>query len=736
MVKLTNLEDQMDKTEESVISTKCITGHKFKVPKEKIQASSSGKSFVTLCPKCNKVARLRKEEVFQLFGINPRDHVAVGNLFASLTNQSTQPVVSGVPTNGASFQDTVSAGGAKFQKSKPIVEEDEIDDEDDLDDEEDDDEDQEDEEDEDDKEYTAQVETAPDVTGKKKTVQRFRTVSDEEDDEADDEEDERERTPVKAKKPAKKTRTRRVRDVVSSDEEEDEEDEEPEDRRSRKTARKSIDEDEPMDPNDILKDVIDESGIDDVSRDHIFDYIDLQPDGWQPSAIQGVIEMYVSPASARKISQRYQAELYREQKRREREQRLLNMMGAPSGNIRLDDNRGMGVPPFNNPVGRGNPPIGAPFMNAPRMDQYGRDQYGNDPYGDGQYRDPRAYNDPRMVPVSVPMRQAPSVSPMQVKQMITEEMTTQFEKLQNALTQTKREDALQNEIAQMRALMFDVIKSKATEQNAPPQQKQTDPLLASLLTNQSDLNKTLLMNTLDKSNKEDPMQKILLQELMELKKVRSAPPLTHTTEELTQRIQLQKLANDLELAQAEFRDKAEGRVFARDLAGQALTKIGESFATAYLESQRTAAMQAAQSQSMGLTPPPVAQIVPPEPVVAESAQKSAPQIDASAQPRVSTSQLDEREAEKYHVKGVTQEDGSITIPCPTCGSDIIARPGDTRVVCNMCGSAFTAGSPQQHEYATGETQEAEPQTQEAPSKYQGSTQEVEEPPRKMPKGIL
>ena len=186
-----------------------------------------------------------------------------------------------------------------------------------------------------------------------------------------------------------------------------------------------------MDPNDILKDVIDESGIDEVSRDHIFDYIDLQPDGWQPSAIQGVIEMYVSPASARKIAQRYQAELYREQKRREREQRLLNMMGIPAGNIRLDDHRGMGVPPFNNPVGRGAPPIGAPFPGSQRMDPYGRDQYGNDPYGDGQYRDPRAYNDPRMAQsvVPMPMRQAPSVSPMQVKQMITEEMTTQFEKL-------------------------------------------------------------------------------------------------------------------------------------------------------------------------------------------------------------------------------------------------------------------------------------------------------------------
>ena len=144
-------------------------------------------------------------------------------------------------------------------------------------------------------------------------------------------------------------------------------------------------------------------------------------------------------------------------------------------------------------------------------------------------------------------------------------------------------------------------------------------------------------------------------------------------------------------------------------------------------------MQAAQSQSMGLTPPPAAQIVPPEPVVVESAQKSAPQVDASAQPRVSTPQSDDKEAEKYHVKGVTQEDGSITIPCPTCGSDIIARPGDTRVVCSMCGSAFTGGTPQEHEYTTGKTQEDIPQTQEAerryPGSYPGSTQEV---PRKYP----
>lgn len=741
-MKLANLEEQMDSTDEMVISTKCITGHKFKVPKEKIQASSSGKSFVTLCPKCNKVARLRKEDVFRLFGINPRDHVAVGNLFASLTNQSVQPpMATNTLVNGAPFQETVSAGGAKFQK--PVPEEDEIDDGDDLEDEEDVDEDREDEDEDqedDDREYTAQVETVPDVTGKKKTVQRFRTVSDDDEEDESAEDEERERTPVKNKKPAKKARAR-VRNVVSRDEEEDEEDEsdEDEDRRSRRTRRKRrpIDEEDgEMDPNDILKDVVDESGIDEISRDHIFDYIDLQPDGWQPSAIQGVIEMYVSPASARKISQRYQAELYREQKRREREQRLMNMMGAPAGNMRLDDNRGISGSPFNNPVNRGAPPVGVPFLGGDPRDRYVRDQYGRDPYGDGGYRDPRDFNDPRaLAPIR---RELPSVSPMQVKQMITEEMTTQFEKLQNALTQSKREEALNNELAQMRALVFDVIKAKTAEPGSS-QQSKADPLLTTLLANQAETNKTLLVNALDNSKKEDPVQKMIMQELLDLKKARSAPPLTHTTEELTQRIQLQKLANELELAQAEYRDKAEGRVFARDLAGQALTKIGESVATAYLESQRMAAMNAAQSQAMGLTPPPAAVIVPQEPMPAVSAQKSEPQINSPAQPRalVQSGEVTstDKETAKYHVTGVPQDDGTISIPCPTCGSDIIARPGDTSVSCKICGSTFTAGAPV-HEYATGSEEIKEPVKESTREDITEPAQEVVEPLQKMPKGIL
>jgi len=718
----------MDSNEQELISTKCINGHKFKVPKEKIQASSSGKSFVTLCPKCNKVARLRKEEVFKLFGVNPRDHVAVGNLFASLSNQSPQATGTTIPTNGATLQDAISSSTTHATQST----------DDDVDEDSDDDteDDTEDDEEDDDTEYTAQVETADDVTGKQKKVRRFRVVSDDDESESDEEDSEEDysrtpispRSPPKNKKQAKKVRPR-ARNVEPEEElEEDDEEDYREDRRARKTARRPIEEDEPVDPNDILKDVIDESGIDETSRDHIFDYIDLQPDGWQPSAIQGVIEMYVSPAASRKISQRYQAELYREQKRREREQRLLNMMGAPAGNIRFDDNRGMGIPPFNTPLNRGTPPIGAPYPGGQPFQQRG-DPYDTrvDPYGSQDQRfDPRA-----MAPMPIQRRE---MSPIQVKQMISEELETRFEKLQNAITQTKREDALQSELSQMRALVFDVLKQRTSDPNAGSQK--SDPLIASLLANQSELNKTLLTHTITKVDKEDPMQKILLQELLNLKNQKGAPSLAHSSEELTQRIQLQKLANELELAQADFRDKAEGRAFARDLAGQALTKIGESFATAYLESQRMSAMQAASMPTGGQTPQQNAIVEPTVAVPAETALVSEQRSTTGAQQRGAEPTSTEIEPEKYHVKGVPRDDGLLTIPCPTCGSDMVAKPGDTRVSCGTCGSVFNAGAPPQRGSSTDRSESE----QETPP--MGESQETlpveeshDEPPR-TPKVIL
>ena len=81
----------------------------------------------------------------------------------------------------------------------------------------------------------------------------------------------------------------------------------------------SLLDDEEFDPNEILMELIEESGLDKATVDRIADYVYMQPTGWQPAAIKGILEMYISPASANKIAMRYSAEIMKEEKKRERE---------------------------------------------------------------------------------------------------------------------------------------------------------------------------------------------------------------------------------------------------------------------------------------------------------------------------------------------------------------------------------------------------------------------------------
>ena len=103
--------EEIDTAGDSMLKTKCIKGHKFAVPRDKIQTSSSGKSFIAMCPKCNGVARLRREDVLKLFGVNPRDHAAVAKLYSDLalgttpaTSNNAEVHAGVLPGNGAQFQ--------------------------------------------------------------------------------------------------------------------------------------------------------------------------------------------------------------------------------------------------------------------------------------------------------------------------------------------------------------------------------------------------------------------------------------------------------------------------------------------------------------------------------------------------------------------------------------------------------------------------------------------------------
>ena len=174
--------------------------------------------------------------------------------------------------------------------------------------------------------------------------------------------------------------------------------------------------------------------------------------------------------------------------------------------------------------------------------------------------------------------------------------------------------------------------------------------------------------------------KILVQELLSSKKSTSVP-LANTSEELGQRIQLQRLANELELAQADFRDKQEGRVFTRDLASQALSKIGEAAASAYIETQRIQA-EAAKSIAEQDRIAKMRGLIPQQPQPPQHPPAQVAAVKAS-EPHKSRETPTERqgavpEAESTKVKAVPDELGNIILPCPTCGSDMKARVGDHR----------------------------------------------------------
>jgi hypothetical protein len=667
------MDEKLDNDIDKTISTKCIKGHKFKVPREKISCSASGKSFVTLCPKCNSVARLRKEDVFELYGINPRDHVAVGNLYASL-------VAGGVPDQG---ETTSTPPQAEAPAPVPFVGKDDEPDlneeeEDEEDEEEEDEEEEDEEEEDDDQEYTAVVETVPDVTGKKKTVQRMRLVVEDEDEE-DDGEYERSKTPVKrSKKPqerkqerkqVKKARRPAGRYEEDFEEEDMEEEEEQPQRRSRKPQREQQQAtvEEEFDPNEVIMELLEESGLDNATIDRIADYVYMQPTGWQPPALAGILELYISPASAKKIALRYSAELSKEEQRRSREQAVMGMMGGLSNNTRLFNPAPMNSPPLNTPL-QGGFPQQFPPQSFPGQFPAGQ-QF--PPQQQGFAQDYRAPPAPR------------GVTAYETEKMIDAKLDVKFKELAEVLVSSKREEAAAAEAREMRNLVFEILKDRTGQAQTPANVQ--NPQVTEFMKTQGGLVDTLLKVALDKkpsSLMDDPFMKIMLQELISSKKS-TAPSLGTTSEELRQRIELQRLANDLEMSQAEFKDKQDGRVFTRDLASQALSKIGEAAASAYIESQRiqaeTAKAIAAQervARIQGTLPQQKTAVInEPEPQKPEE----SPTETHGAMP-----------GDEHKVKAVPDETGNIHLPCPVCNTTMTAKPGDKEVVCPLCKTRYTA----------------------------------------------
>lgn len=691
------------------IQARCLVGHIFSARKEDIRSSASGKSFVTTCPKCGRVARLNREKVLPLFGYAPRDKKSMAMLLTTLAQPSQ---------NSQSDQQDVDSG-QDDESELDIYDEDLLDSltgDEDEDDEDDDDEYTDDEDDDDEKERVAVYEDVDDVTGEKKSVSRPRVLD------AQQADDMRSRlrgatirkTPRQSKKPKRVERKKprepenyrgARREHIVEDESENSDERYPNSARSVKRVRPQLFSNKPMDRNEILKKVVaEEIGDDNDAYDRIAAMIDLQPEGVNPIYAQATLELHFSKQQVATLIRRWEAEIAIQGQRQMREQDALNILmqtsAMPANYNQGDPRMGYGYNRFVTPP---SPPEGFPIQMWRSMTpEQQMDYYQQQP----AYPQPRAGFVPpqQQVPYQQGYPQQPAgrnLTAFEIREIIESAVEDRMRGLRGAVAQ--REDSSRaDEVRELRTLLFDILREKNTAQTPPA--GQNNPQVDMLLSNQGKMLDTLLRNALD-SSKSDPTREIILREIQELKKNQDQPlnnP-APSHEELRQRIELQKLSNEFELAQQEFMDKREGRQFTRDIAEQALKRIGETITTAYIESARiksaiptssgAMAMSANTQPSGGLTPTPSQHSRQPHPT--SSVGKASPDeltkyLDDALESKPTPIQHPETPRENDQSQNVPAKktQRGTEFECPECGTNLTIATGEKSVTCQRCASVY------------------------------------------------
>lgn len=689
-MKPSEVSAEIDDVEQ--ISTKCMGGHKFNVGKDDIATSKSGKSFIALCPKCGKAARLRRDLVLHLFGVNARDPHQVSELLTRLSSgsaSSNEDHGGGVTENKKAEDEKGIRGVEKYHDDDEYEENEDgyyQDDEDEDVDDDDDDDDYEDDDDfetpfdpSDEDEHEAEVEEVDAVAGDSEVVKRYKTQR------RRDSPSNTNRTLEIVREFKRETRgsrstPRRQSNASSPDSRKKPHtrkpryEEEPEIPprgvgQPRRRRPVSMFDDKPVDRNDFLKKIIaEEIGDDNDPYNRMAAMIDLQPEGVHPVYAESVLKLHFTPQMVAALLRRWESDTAIANAQKMKEQEALNMLQTTSVSYQQPPPSPMYQRSVQMPPSQGGNYI-QPNQWAPWLDQERVNQQGvRDPYNRGY---PQVDVSPMQYP---PSPQRSPMSEVRARQMVEEMIDERFERLERAILQSKKDEAHQNEIKELRELILRV----ASEKGSPPPQEGTKQM-DSLLNNQSNLLTLLMKNMLDSKDKSDPTQSMMLNELRnlseELKKNQDALPLIHTSDELRQRIQLKKLENEMEMAQEEFRDKRENRQFTKDIAEQALKKIGESIAHAYVESQRVSAMQGSEPNT-----PPV-----------YGSGFSDMMGGGSSQTQLPTPE-DVPKAE-HHVKVRTDDSGNKTVDCPTCSSPITYGLYDESVKCKVCGMEYEISRP-------------------------------------------
>jgi len=637
----------------------CVNDHPFAITKDDLRTTETGKSAIAFCPACGGVARVTKANVGKLYGFKRNDtkaflatlkairsaqlNVSPGGINQPSSVSTTAPDLSrgenpvvivkeGVNKEYIANEEIVDGPGGRVTRYRVRGE-----DLDDGDDEGDEDEDNDEYEDDDDDEYEpSRGRRRPRRLQRRqrRTIERPKPIP-EEDLEELDVESERER-----ERREQRERVRKGKELI--------------DKRSRRMP--IIQEDVEFDSNRTLKEIVAESGLDDYTLERIFDYIDMQPDGWQPAAIQGVLQMYMPQVAAQRLASRYQAEISKETKRRDREQQALSLIGNPAGNIRLSGGAAMNQPPMGYPSLNERSPMGAPLFaqgNSSQIDQSGFPQ------------DPRAYiqrGDNPYVGLNLSSQRARGAASMgEVREYVDSILARERESMareREMIAAQRREEEFRREIAELR--------QKVDHPPAPPAggmdelqklyvqslQKQVDRLMEHALVG----GKTDLTG--------------LIAEIRDLKKSTDQPipgisgvPSTAALKDL---VELQKLSNDINVAKLDFQESMESKKFTKDLVEGALQQIGQTIATVY-----TARSGGAGGISSGSPMSPTSTVVPMPP-------PSTPPAPPASLPTPAS--VEEVAPKTYNVKAQAKE-GKMQIPCPLCGGVMSASPGDAQVTC-------------------------------------------------------
>jgi hypothetical protein len=663
------------------VEVMCVNGHTFAPTKDDIKTTESGKSPIAFCPVCGGVARVTKANLGKLFAFKRNDTRAFHATVKSIRNAQLNvaaavnagPVATPAAGQGGAAPD-LSRGdpGSVIQVTR-------------------------------DPEFTAQREVVDGPEGK---VTRYRVRQpedeDDEDDDGDDEEyddeegdEEDDEEEVDEPRKPRRRRSLTVRKPSQADldalDDQAELERERADREERvrrgkelitaRRARMPVVEDEAeFDPNQTLKEIVAESGLDEYTLERVYDYIDMQPDGWQPAAIQGILQMYIAPQAAQRLASRYQAEIYKETKRRDREQQALSLIGNPAGNLRMPGGGTRNSPPFGYPpLGQGNQPGAAMFAQPS----------GSPPYPLGVPgapnqvpQDPRFRFDPNEIFRT--QRRKDGMSPDEVKNYVDAVLTRERE----AQMVQQREDSMRREIESLRTQMVQMIQTSAQKpQTSSPMDEVQKQYVAGL---QAQVNMLMqyLLQAAQQGGKVDLTG--LQNEIRDLKKsaeqsVTGLGGIGGSTG-LRDLVELQKLSNDINVAKLEFQESLQSKQFTKDLVEGALQQIGQTIASVYTAKGTGMPIGAPvpPARAQPLSPPSMA--VPPTP---------SPPAPVPA-PQKAETVVEEVSPKTYSVKAQAKG-GKMDIPCPVAGCDgvISASPGDMRVVCPKNAShVFTLEPPQ------------------------------------------